>query len=104
ALGLVGSTALGLLACGSSFSCEDKGRCKNDVEPAPMTITQCQMSLDDPTCGEKAKEASSCEAEQPPNCGADGKTQVGESAACKMQHEAYTTCLTNKLLDGGGGG
>ena len=105
ALGFVGSIGLSVFACGgTSFSCDEKGQCPNDVAPAKAEIDACNMPLKDPTCGAKFEAASACEEEQKPTCGADGRTQRVESAACKMQHDAYASCQYSEALDGGGGG
>ena len=40
--GALAASAVGLMACGSSFSCSDKGSCANDTAPDQATIVEMQ--------------------------------------------------------------
>lgn len=94
--GALVASAAGLMACGSSYSCTDKGSCANDVAPTQAQIDACNKILNS-SCGAQAKTAGQCNKDNS-TCGSDGHSTVA-AGKCDTENSALVTCCLGN--DGG---
>jgi len=86
-----------------SYGCAAKGPCENDPVPSAAQASSCQSLQSDVTCGEVFDAYSRC-AYAAAKCGDAGysdPTADSVSSECNSEYAAYTTCLGNKMIDGG---
>jgi hypothetical protein len=95
--GALVASAVGLMSCGSTFSCTSKGPCANDPTPTQADTDACNKLLNG-KCGTQFKAAGQCGLDHS-MCGSDGKSTT--SASCTTESNDFSTCLTACLTDGG---
>jgi hypothetical protein len=93
--GALAASAVGLMACGSSYSCSDKGSCANDVAPTQASIDACNKLLNG-TCSSQAKALGQCGKDKS-TCDSAGMSSAG--TACDTEFTALTNCCAGN--DGG---
>jgi hypothetical protein len=86
-----------------SYSCASKGPCENDPVPSANEAASCQSLQDDTTCGEAFTAYSTCaySAAKCADGGMSDPTGDSTSTECSSAYADYTTCLENKMVDGG---
>jgi hypothetical protein len=90
-------------ASAPSYGCAAKGPCANDPVPSAEQASSCQTLQSDATCGAAFNAYSEC-AYAAAKCGDAGlsdPTADSVSSACNSEYATYTTCLQNKMIDGG---
>lgn len=107
----VGLVAAALCGCSSNlgtapaptYGCAAKGPCENDPTPSTEEASSCQSLQDDKICGGTFTAYSMCAyaAAKCTDGGMSDPTLDSTSSECNSEYAAYTTCLQNKINDGG---
>jgi hypothetical protein len=86
-----------------SYGCTAKGPCANDPTPSTDQASSCQTLQDDTACGAAFTAYSACAyaAAECTDGGMSDPTLDSTASGCNSAYATYTTCLQNKMNDGG---
>jgi|GEM_PF-6063809 len=87
-------SALALVGCGSSFSCDSASACSADPAPSADDIAACKAELDG-ACGSEYQAAAQC-IQDHQTCTADDTTDPSSGSECTSELTALVTCEGNQ--------